>query len=107
MKKRILTGVLLGATAGILDVIPMVLQGLTWDANISAFSLWVIAGFMIATSSLKINKFLKGIIIPLLIFIPCGFIIAWNNPGVLLPIIPATIVLGALLGFAIDKFIND
>jgi 23S rRNA pseudouridine1911/1915/1917 synthase len=31
---------------------------------LSAFSLWVVAGFLIASSSLRINKILKGIVIP-------------------------------------------
>jgi hypothetical protein len=43
--------VLLGTVAGALDVIPMMLQRLTWDANLSAFFLWIISGFMLATST--------------------------------------------------------
>ncbi len=35
-----------GAIAGILDVIPMVAQGLTWDANLSAFTMWLVVGFL-------------------------------------------------------------
>jgi hypothetical protein len=52
MKKRIMIGVSLGTIAGILDVIPMVAQKLTWDANLSAFSLWIVIGFMLAISQL-------------------------------------------------------
>jgi len=37
--KKIIVGLGFGTIAGIIDVIPMVLQGLTWDANISAFAL--------------------------------------------------------------------
>ncbi len=44
MKKNKI-GILLGVVAGILDVIPMVLQKLTWEANISAFSMWIVVGF--------------------------------------------------------------
>lgn len=42
---RTTVGVVLGALAGVLDVIPMIVQGLSWDANTSAFLLWVINGF--------------------------------------------------------------
>ena len=38
MKKQV-TGIILGIIAGILDVIPMIIQDLTWDANLSAFAL--------------------------------------------------------------------
>ena len=43
-KPKILVGALFGAVAGIIDVIPMIMQSLTWDANLSAFALWVISG---------------------------------------------------------------
>jgi predicted small secreted protein len=38
-RKRIIFGVILGAAAGAIDVITMLIQGLSWDANLSAFSL--------------------------------------------------------------------
>jgi len=38
---KIKAGIVFGIIAGVIDVIPMIFQELTWDANISAFSLWV------------------------------------------------------------------
>ncbi len=101
---KIQAGLLFGMIAGILDVIPMILQKLTWDANLSAFSLWLIAGFMIATSNLKINSIFKGIIISFLILIPAAIIIAWAAPFSLIPISIMTIILGSGLGYFIEKF---
>ena len=46
--KKIKIGLLLGIAAGVIDVIPMVIQNLTWDANISAFTMWIVVGFLIA-----------------------------------------------------------
>lgn len=103
MKNNIGLGLLLGAIAGILDVIPMALQGLTWDANISAFSLWVVSGFMLATSNLKLQPVLKGIVIAFLCLLPSVFIIGWNDPFSLVPIGIMTLILGALLGFSYSK----
>lgn len=37
--KKIKIGLLLGLVAGIIDVISMIIQDLTWDANISAFTI--------------------------------------------------------------------
>ena len=54
MRKRIGIGFLVGAIGGGFDLIPMLMQKLTWDANLSAFSLWVVSGFMLATSNLKL-----------------------------------------------------
>lgn len=106
MKKisKIKVGIIFGVIAGIIDVIPMVFQELTWDANLSAFSLWVIAGFMISTSNLKINGVLKGIFISFLLLIPSAVIIGWHQPTSLIPIFIITLILGSLLGYFINRF---
>ena len=103
MKNNIVIGLLLGTVAGVLDVIPMLLQGLTWDANISAFLLWVVSGFMLATSNLKLSPVLKGIVIAFACLLPSVFIIGWNDPLALVPVGAMTLILGALLGFAYGK----
>ena len=107
MKRRLATGLLIGVVAGVIDVIPMLLQGLTWDANLSAFSLWVVVGFMIATSNLKLPAVLKGITISLLCLLPSVFIIGWEEPISLIPILAMTLILGALVGFAFDKLVKE
>ncbi|SET00921.1 hypothetical protein SAMN04488587_1921 [Methanococcoides vulcani] len=102
--KKIRLGLTLGVVAGIIDVIPMLIQNLTWDANLSAFFLWVVSGFLIATSDIKINGALKGIIISFLILLPSAILIGWNDPFTLFPILVMTLILGSLLGCLIDKF---
>jgi hypothetical protein len=103
MKKTQL-GVLLGVVAGVIDVIPMLIQKLTWDANLSAFSLWVVSGFLIATTNLIVKGVLKGIIIPFLVLLPSAFIIGWQEPFSLVPMSIMTLILGSALGFLIDKY---
>ena len=103
MKNNIIIGLILGAIAGIIDVIPMVLQGLTWDANLSAFFLWLVSGFMLATSNLRLHPVLKGIIIPFICLLPSIFIIGWNSPLSLIPIFVMTLILGAFLGFVFSR----
>ena len=96
-------GVSLGIVAGILDTVPMVMQKLTWGANLSAFALWVVSGFMIATSKLKIRPALKGVLISFLILTPSAILIAWQDPTSLVPIGIMTLILGSLLGYFIEK----
>jgi|SRR3989339_882720 len=103
MRKTTL-GLIFGFLAGIIDLIPMIIRNLTWDANLSALSLWIIAGFLISTTNLKMNSMLKGIIISFLVLIPSAFIIGWKEPFSLLPISIMTLILGGLLGYLIDKF---
>jgi hypothetical protein len=102
MKKQII-GLIFGIVAGIIDVIPMLIQKLSWDANLSAFSLWVVAGFLIASVDLKINSIFKGILIAFLVALPVIILIGWKEPATLIPIIIMIIILGGLLGFSINK----
>jgi hypothetical protein len=102
-----LIGICFGAIAGAIDVIPMLFQGLSWDANFSAFALWVISGFLISTSSLKLNSAIKGVLISVLVLIPAAIIIGWQNPITLIPIAIMTLVLGSLLGYSINKFTKN
>lgn len=104
--KKIKIGLLLGVVAGIIDVIPMILQDLTWDANLSAFAMWVVVGFFIATIDLKINSIIKGILIAFLALLPTAIIIGWQEPVALIPILIMTTILGGLLGFSINKILN-
>jgi len=101
--KKIIAGLVLGLVAGIIDVVPMILQKLTWDANLSALVMWIIAGFFIATSELKLNSILKGILISFLLLTPIAILIAWQEPKSLIPITVMTLILGAFLGFTINK----
>lgn len=104
MDKKIKTGILFGAIAGIIDSIPMVLQNLSLDAILSAFSLWVISGFLISTSALKIHWVLKGLLVSFLVLLPAAILIGWKEPASLLPIAIMTLVLGSLLGYAVERF---
>jgi hypothetical protein len=96
-------GILFGAAAGVIDVIPMVAQNLTWDANLSAFSMWVVAGFLLATSNLKMMSISKGVLVSFLVLLPNAFLIGWNDPSALIPVAVMTLILGAGLGYLIDR----
>jgi len=84
-------------------VIPMLIQGLTWDANLSAFSMWIIAGLIISSVGFKMNPILKGISVAFLVLLPSAILIAWKEPFSLIPISAMTLILGGTLGVAFDK----
>ena len=100
----IIIGLILGILAGIIDLIPMYIKKLTWDAKLSAFSMWIIAGFLISITNLPVPGFLKGIIISFLVLVPCAFIIGWKKPMNIIPIAIMTLTLGAALGYLIQIF---
>ena len=102
--KKIQAGILFGALAGLIDVLPMLAQKLSWDANLSAFLMWVAVGFLVSISDLKINGILKGLIIAFLVLLPTAILIGAKEPISLVPITVMTIILGSLIGFAIERF---
>ena len=104
--KKIKIGILLGILAGIIDIVPMIFQGLTWDANISAFTLWIVVGFFISSTDLKLNSIIKGILIAFLVLLPTAILIGWKEPVSLIPIVIMTTILGGLLGFSIQKLLD-
>jgi len=107
MKKNILIGILLGIGAGIIDLIPMIIQDLSWNANFSAFSMWVVIGFLVSITSLKINSIVKAILIAFLVLLPNLFIIGVENLFSLIPIILMTLILSSLLGFVYKIFTKE
>jgi hypothetical protein len=102
MNNRIITGVFLGATAGIVDLIPMFIQKLTFDADISAFSMWLVIGFLVSVAHINVKPFLKGIILSFAVLLPSAVIIGWHEPLSLIPISIMTLILGGLLGVTFD-----
>ena len=100
---KIQAGLVFGVIAGVIDVIPMVIQKLTWDANLSAFSMWVVVGFLVATTELRVNAF-KGALLAFLVLLPLAILIGWREPMSLIPIGIMTLILGSGLGFAVGWF---
>jgi hypothetical protein len=103
MNKRIITGILLGAMAGFVDLIPMFVQKLTFDADISAFSMWLVIGFLVSVTHINVKPFLKGLILSFAVLLPIAFIIGWHEPLSLIPISIMTLILGGMLGVTFHK----
>ena len=97
--KKIIIGLLVGIVMGIIDVIPMVIQKLTWDANLSAFTMWIVIGIIVSLIDIKLNSIIKGILFAFLIITPIAILIGWKQPFMLIPIFSMTFILGGLTGF--------
>ncbi len=96
-------GLCVGIVAGVIDVIPMILQNLTWDANLSAFFFWVATGTVIAVADIPLKGAVKGIAVSYALLVPLAFLIGWANPATLIPIAIMTPILGAAVGFAVER----
>jgi len=97
--KFLITGVVIG----IVDVIPMLIMKLTWDANISAFTMWVVISYLLYCNNQKINQLIKSMVIAFLVLTPNAILIGWNNPINLVPVIIMTLLLSLLMGFISGK----
>ena len=106
MNRKIFLGIVLGIAAGLIDIFPMIIQKLPIHSILSAFSMWVVLGSLINTSTLKMKGILKGLLLSLLVIMPTAILIGEAEPLSLIPIGIMTVILGALLGFASEKILN-
>lgn len=104
--KKLLIGLGVGICAGIIDVTPMIVQGLSIDADLSAFAMWVVVGYLIAFSSLQVHPLFKGLLVAIPTIIPVAILIGFKEPFTLIPIGVMTLILGALSGLLIEKLLG-
>jgi hypothetical protein len=105
--KNLHKALLIGLTAGLLDSVPMIIQGIDWYASISAFVHWTVLGLIIPFVKWKIAPWLKGLLIGELATLPVMIIVFKSEPLSLIPISMFSAVLGVLVGIAGAKFIKE
>jgi len=101
--KKVLLSLLAGIVIGVIDIIPMIIQHLPWYETVSAFSLWVIVSFFNYSTDIKVKGFLKGMIISFCFWIPALFLVFPQGIDLLIMISATNLVLGAILGFTVEK----
>ncbi len=101
---RLTRAAIIGAAAGILDVAPMIAQGLDWYANTSAFAEWIALGIVIPHVEIGTRGWLKGLLIAELCVVPVMILVAMNGLSAIVPIVVSTAFLGSLVGHFGDKY---
>lgn len=96
----ILIALLIGVIAGLIDVIPMLIQKLDKFACWSAFIHWVVLGLIIPFVNWDMAPWLKGIMIAGLTAIPILIIVFPKDKKAVLPIVGFSVILGAGVGAA-------
>ncbi len=104
--KHLLKALLLGVCAGVIDVIPMIAQGLNWYANASAFIQWIVLGIIITHIEIGLKSWLKGLVVAELCAIPIMIIVSMDGFSAVIPIIVATAILGSCIGYFGDKYVR-
>ena len=95
----------IGIVAGIIDVLPMLLQKMPARANASAFVHWVALGVVIPYVHWGIAPWLKGALIALLFAIPILLIVTETDKKAFIPIAAMSLLLGAGVGWAGAVFV--
>ena len=103
---NIFIALLIGAIAGTIDTIPMILQGINLYACFSAYIHWIVLGTIIPYLDWNIKPWLKGLIISELSALPIMIIVAENEPFSIIPILLFSAVLGVFVGIAGNRFVK-
>jgi hypothetical protein len=96
---------LIGIIAGIIDIIPMIIQKLDKNSSLSAFVHWVVLGLIIPYVNWDIQPWFKGVIVALLTTIPIMIIVYRQDKKALIPMTLFSIILGAGVGLAGANYI--
>lgn len=102
--QKLLISLLIGIIAGIIDVIPMIIQKLDRYANMSAFIHWVDMGIIISYIQIPFSPWLKGLIIAELSVMPIVLIVAKEDKKGIIPILVMSAILGVLVGISTAKY---
>ncbi len=103
---NLLIAVIIGLGAGLIDVIPMIIQKLDKTSCISAFIHYFILGLIIPYVNWDLDPWFKGMIISLLMALPVIVIVSSKDKKAIIPMIIFSLVLGAGIGIAGAKFIG-
>ena len=102
--KSILLALVLGAGAGIIDIIPMLIQKLDKYATCSAFVQWLVLGLVITFIKIPgVDGWLKGLITAVLLSLPIIIIVMKNDFRSIFIILFMSAFLGSLVGWVSEK----
>lgn len=100
-----LTALIIGCSAAIIDVIPMVIQRLNKYACFSAAAQWIVLGFIIPYVQWDMQPWLKGLLIGEMAALPILILVFEKEPKSVIPILVFSALLGAGVGWAGASFI--
>lgn len=104
--KNIFIALIIGLSAAIVDVVPMIIQRIDKSACISAFLQWIVLGLIIPYVNWDMQPWLKGLIIAELTALPILVLVFAKEPKSIIPIIIFSAILGAAVGLVGARFIK-
>ncbi len=98
--------IIIGIVAGLIDIIPMVIQKLNKRDCVSAFVHYFVLGLVIPFIDWGISAWLTGIIIAFGTALPIMIIVYPKDKKAIIPMIVFSLILGAGIGLAGAKFVG-
>lgn len=104
--KRTIIAVFFSILAAFINIFPLVMQKQNFYVILSAFIAWIVSGFFISNTPLKIKGTIKGIVISVLVFAPN--LVFVSEYGLISFIWDAAmvVILGGLIGMLAEKLSN-
>lgn len=97
---------IIGLVAGLIDIIPMVIQKLDKQDTISAFVHYFALGLIIPFVNWGIAPWITGIVTAFLTSVPIMIIVYPKDKKAVIPMIVFSLILGGAIGIAGAKFIG-
>jgi len=104
--KNIFIALIIGLSAAIIDVVPMIIQRIDKSACISAFIQWIVLGLIIPYVNWDMQPWLKGLIIAELAALPIMILVFAKDPKSIIPILIFSAILGISIGLAGARFVK-
>jgi hypothetical protein len=101
---KLLMALLIGAGAGVLDTIPMMMRKTPWHEMAVPFAHWLMLGILIAYVQMPLHPMIKGSIVAVMTTVPTLIAYSQTKPNAVLPIFVISIVLGAVVGWLTNRF---
>jgi hypothetical protein len=105
--RKFIVSVGLGVSAGVVDLVPMIIQNLEVKACISAFAQWVVLGIFINYIDLGVRSWIKGLLIAEMAVIPILILVSSEGYTTIIPILLMTALLGSLVGYFGSKLSHE
>jgi hypothetical protein len=99
---KLLIALGIGTVIALIDVAPMILRKAPLLQIATPFVHWIVVAVLVAYSSMPLPGWAKGLVIGVITTIPFLFVLAQSHPGAVWTVAGMSVVLGLLMGVAID-----